>query len=224
MLPRLMALVPLAALFAQPVPQLRDLASGIFLVASRDLRDPNFSETVVLLAQYGKTGAMGVIMNRPAEVPLSRLFPSIPKKAGEANLYAGGPVGRNGALGLLRSKSKPGGEAQPVLEDVYLVTEREMLEKALSAGASESVRVYVGYAGWSPGQLEMEVAAGAWHIVAATAALAFDPETETLWRRMVRRANSRIARSRFPLLEVPVPGDYLGCGRRNHFSRPGQPI
>jgi putative transcriptional regulator len=195
MVRRLLMLVPLAALFAQPVPQLRDLEAGIFLVASRDLRDPNFAETVVLLAQYGKTGAMGVIVNRPVEVPLSRLFPSLPRKVGEETLYAGGPVGRNGAVALLRSRNKPAGEAQPVLEDVYLITDRGLLEKALAAGASrESVRVYVGYAGWSPGQLDMEVAARAWHIAPATGALAFDAESKTLWRRMVRRANSRIAR------------------------------
>jgi putative transcriptional regulator len=184
-------------LAAQPAPPSRN-HEGVFLVASTGLTDPNFAESVVLLIDYGRTGAMGVIVNRRTEVPLSKLFPVLPAKARSMMAYEGGPVGRSGALGLVRASALalPDDNARSVVGDVYLVSAKESLDKALNAAAPDAARVYLGYAGWAPGQLERERALGAWHAVPATPSLVFDPDPATLWKRLVRSATSRIARAR----------------------------
>ena len=174
------ALAFLAAgwLAAQPVPQFRNF-EGVFLVASTELPDPNFAESVILLIDYGKAGAMGVIVNRRTEVPLSKLFPSLPAKARPMVAYEGGPVGRSGALGLVRRSAlaMPDDNAREVVGDVYLVSAKESLDKALNAAAPDAARVYLGYAGWAPGQLDRERALGAWHIVPGDAVACVRPRS-----------------------------------------------
>jgi putative transcriptional regulator len=189
----LVASLAVAIATAQPSPQLRGLRSGVFLVSAKDLPDPNFSNTVVLLSAYGPGGAMGLIMNRPSNVPVSRLFPSSGSKARVFKIHEGGPVGRAGAIALLRSTSKPDAGADTIIKGVYLISSKEELEKALGEASPEALRVYLGYSGWASGQLEREVSLGAWDIVPATAALIFDAKLDTLWRRLHTEANSRIA-------------------------------
>ena len=191
-----LALVAAGWMAAQPAPQLRNLAPGVFLVASRELTESNFAESVVLLAEYGRMGAMGVIVNRRTNIPLSKLFPALPANARSMMVFEGGPVGRSGALGLVRATAPPGEDARTVIADVYLVSRKESLDKALSAATPNAVRVLLGYAGWAPGQLDREVSLGAWHIVPATASLVFDPDPATLWKQLLRSATSRIARGR----------------------------
>jgi putative transcriptional regulator len=152
---------------------------------------------VVLLTAYSETGAMGLIVNRPSLTPLSRYFPTLEGKAGSSPIYEGGPVSRSGALALVRSRTKPQPDARPVLQSTYLVASKDLLEKLLNAGSTgERLRVYAGYAGWGPKQLDGEVDAGAWHILRAGEAQVFDARPETLWQRLVRRATMRIAGNR----------------------------
>jgi putative transcriptional regulator len=186
-------LVAAAILTAQPAPDLARLRAGVFLVATRDLGDPNFSNSVVLITRYDRTGAMGLIVNGPLELPLSRLFPSLPSQVRSNQLWEGGPVNRLGALALCRSRARLEG-ADLVIDGVYLVASRPLLEKKLAAGASpDSLRVYLGYSGWAPRQLENEVSVGAWRIVPATADLVFDPKPATLWQRLIGRTGQNIA-------------------------------
>jgi putative transcriptional regulator len=82
------------------------------------------------------------------------------------------------------------------LGDVYLVSRREVLEKTLEAGAG--LRVYLGYSGWAPGQLEAELELGSWYIFRGDPAMVFDPDPETVWSRLIRGAEVRIAMLRRP--------------------------
>ena len=172
----------------------RALAAGKLLVSARGLPDPNFAETVILLAEHSGEGSMGLIVNRRTDLPLARLFPHLkPAKGGSAELFIGGPVSPDGVLALLRS-TVPTSDSRRVFDDVYLIATREGLDGSILAGAEQSrFRVYLGYAGWGSGQLERETTQGAWHVFRADAAVVFDPAPDSLWQRQVRRTEDRMA-------------------------------
>jgi putative transcriptional regulator len=170
----------------------RELAAGKLLVAARNLPDPNFTDTVVLLVQYSPDGAAGLVVNRPSAVPLSRVLPGVEQVAGvAATAFIGGPVSQGGVLALSRASC----DACPLVgRDVYLVNTPDALKARLADGADvRRLRVFVGYAGWGRGQLEAETKQGAWHVLEADARVVFDPAPESLWRRMIRRAEAVLA-------------------------------
>jgi putative transcriptional regulator len=166
----------------------RGLAPGKLLVAARNLPDPNFADTVVLLADFDANGAMGLIVNRPSDVPLERLLPGLRHPRGRAaTAFFGGPVPADGVLALLRSRGARA-DSRQIVGDVHLVTTREALDEMLAAGAdAQRFRVYVGYAGWGAGQLDKETANGVWHVLDASGDVVFDKDPESLWRRLIRR-------------------------------------
>jgi putative transcriptional regulator len=170
---------------------------GQLLVASRGLADPNFAETVVLLFAHDATGAAGLIVNVKTNAALASLFTHLnlpPEPA--ATAYFGGPVAKDTALALARSTASIGG-ARLIARDVYLVPDKDAIEKRLAARADASeFRVYLGYAGWSAGQLEREMALQAWHVLDATPDIVFDDEPNTAWRRQIRRTGLLQALSR----------------------------
>jgi putative transcriptional regulator len=191
----------IAALFvfalAPVVSRAEDLAPGKFLVASRDLGDPNFAETVILLVSYDEQkGAMGLVVNHRTDVPLSRVFQDLKAAKGRADLaYVGGPVELSSVLALLKSSSPPD-EAKRVFGDVYLLASKALLEKTLASEVGpDAFHVYVGYAGWGPGQLEHEIDLGGWHILQADAANVFHADPDSVWKRMIQRTETQIARA-----------------------------
>jgi putative transcriptional regulator len=179
----------------------RELAAGKLLVAARNLPDPNFTDTVVLLVQYSDEGAAGLVINRPSGVPLSRALPGVTAVSGAgATTFIGGPVSQQAVLALSRTACTT---CPLVGRDVYLVNTADALKQRLATGADERhLRVYLGYAGWGPGQLQKETRQGGWHVLDAEARVVFDPDPETLWRRVIRRTEGVLAR----LLESPRRG------------------
>jgi putative transcriptional regulator len=175
----------LSAVMTQTAPQAA-LSAGRFLVASKQLRDPNFSETVVLLLNYGERGARGVVINWPTEVKLATMFPEIRGLQRRVDTaYLGGPVERTRLLMLLRA-DKPRSGAEHVVDDIYVSTNRRVLFDALGrAGSATSVHVYAGYAGWAPGQLDREVARGDWHVLPADAEAVFSTTPNEVWRELI---------------------------------------
>jgi putative transcriptional regulator len=171
-----------------------DLAAGKLLVASRDLPDPNFAHTVVLLVQFDEDGVVGLILNRRSKVPISRVLDEVAgAKERPDPVYAGGPVGRTEVLALVRSR-RPSGDARRVLPDVFLVSSKEGLEKTFaSATESSMVHLYLGYSGWTAPQLEHELDLGAWHIFQGSAKAVFDSDPDTLWPQLIRNTELRIA-------------------------------
>jgi putative transcriptional regulator len=167
-----------------------DLSKGKFLVASRKLRDPNFAQTVVLLLEYDRDGALGLVINRPTELKLSRLLPDITALQERADpVYYGGPVSPTQMLVLLRSSNQPEG-AHPVFENVYVSSNRTALERLIEDPESEEkFRVYAGYAGWTSGQLDGEVSAGGWHVFEADAEAVFDKEPSGIWPDLIRQTS-----------------------------------
>jgi len=190
--------------------RVQDLAIGKLLVARRDSRDPAFAETVIVLVHYDHDGTVGLMINRRTDVPISRGLQELKGSSGRSDpVYIGGPVEVQNVLALLKASSMPEG-ATHVSGKIYMVTTKPLLEKSL-VGRSDAgdLRVYLGYCGWSPGQLENEAAHGFWHIFPGTEDLIFDSEPESLWSRMVDRVGQRIARAgsasqlRFPQLLSP---------------------
>ena len=191
-----------------------DLGAGKFLVASRDLPDPNFAKTVVLLVQYDDDGVVGLIVNRRSKVPISRVLDVRGAKDRADPVYAGGPVGRTEIAALVRSRSTPQ-DATRVFGDVWLVSSKELLERTLaSAVDAERIRIYLGYAGWTVPQLEHELDLGAWFVFPGTAAAVYDSDPDSLWTRMIRQTELRLAR------RVARPGPAGGGGTALQFLRP----
>jgi putative transcriptional regulator len=149
--------------------------AGKFLVARPVLQDPSFRHSVVLLLQHNAEGALGLVVNRPLPTP-ELPFP----------VYRGGPCGKD-QLRLLHGhaewESAPPDEADPpVLPGVFL-GDAGCLERVTNPSPEHPLRfrVFTGYAGWGPEQLEGELSAGAWAIVPASAPLLFDTPPQELW-------------------------------------------
>lgn len=177
-----------------------DLAVGKLLVASRDLGDPNFAQTVILLVHYDEgQGAVGLVINKRTDVPISRVFHDLKEAKGRNDpVYIGGPVELNSVMALLKSASKPDG-ASHVFGDVYLISNKDLLTETLASRAEATVfHTYIGYAGWSPGQLEHEVELGAWHIMPGDAATVFHADPDAVWPRLIKRTETQIARAPAP--------------------------
>ncbi|HVO23633.1 MAG TPA: YqgE/AlgH family protein [Candidatus Margulisiibacteriota bacterium] len=164
------------------------LDKGMLLVASRDLSDPNFSQTVVLLIAYGPNGTMGVIVNRPSEVKLATALPRIKALHGRSDLvYLGGPVLANRVLLLIRAAKAPE-DSLAVFDDVYASSSMDVLKHQIEQrGSKEGFRAYAGHAGWAPGQLEAEIARGDWYVTPADAASVLSPKARDLWRTLIER-------------------------------------
>jgi putative transcriptional regulator len=182
-----------------------ELATGRFLVASRHLFDPNFSETVVLLTEYTSEGAMGVVINRPTEIQLSEVLPEIKELQQRKDLvYIGGPGARTAMLLLVRSNRRPEG-AHPVFDDIYVSGSRTVLKQMTkSAAATSTFRAYAGYAGWAPGQLDQEVARGDWYILPADAATIFEKASDSVWPELIRRGAVEWTRRQRPNLNEAI--------------------
>lgn len=195
------------------LPQSRDparLRAGIFLYASPSIGDPRFVQTIVLLLDHGRGGSLGVVINQPSETSLRKVLPDVPEaRRLEVPVYWGGPVQPEGVTVLLRNPRRPGGSTR-VLPEVYRTTELEALREALEDQRPDrQVRVYSGYAGWSPGQLEKEVRLGAWLLDRADADEVFTLDPEPLWERVhaiMRRLEARQGR--------PVPALDSAVARR----------
>jgi putative transcriptional regulator len=173
------------------------LAAGKILVARRSLADPNFAETVIVLVRYDDEGTVGLIVNRQTKVPLSRLSRDLEGAKGRSEpLYMGGPVATSGIMALIRASAKPD-DAKHVSGDVYIISSKATLEKAMAAKIdSRTFRLYLGYAGWDAGQLEWEMGMDAWDVLPANAGIVFDPHPETIWSRLVEQEDMRMASAR----------------------------
>ena len=164
----------------------RPLETGALLVARRGLPDPNFSETVVLVLGYGPGGAVGLVVNRPSDVELGALAPRIEGLDGRSDrLYIGGPVQGEDLFVLVRAEEPPVG-TEPVFEGVYVGHDEEVLKRLGSADLPPArLRVYAGYAGWAPGQLENEIERGDWYTVPPDEESIFTSRPKETWQRLV---------------------------------------
>ena len=165
------------------------IQNGSLLVASPSLTDPHFRETVVLICHYEVGSVLGVIINRPTELPLSEVFPDIAGlKDISDTLFVGGPVQQNTLLMLFRSKTGSD-KTKVVMDGVYWGGDREKLASMVPrADPQDRFRVFAGYAGWTQGQLDMEMAGGFWRMMSADIPNIFDRDPATLWEELVHQS------------------------------------
>ena len=177
-------------------------AAGEFLVATRQLKDSVFSETVILLLEHGSDGAMGLIINRPSKVPIAKLFPEVKElEKRKDRAYIGGPVQLYKVFLLLDSESKtPPGKSLRIFDNVYISPDMQTL-RSMALDHKAKFRIYAGYAGWASGQLEAEISRGDWYIVSADEKTIFDMPASEVWPDLIDRAGIE-AMGRSP---VPVP-------------------
>lgn len=171
------------------------LRPGLFLYAAPGIADSRFAEAVVLLIEHGPEGSMGLVVNRPTEMPIREALPAVAEAKGSPlRIHWGGPVKPEAILALVRTPSASAG-VKTVLEDVHLTGDLVDVRAALSGPDPVGrLRVYTGYAGWTPGQLAAEVRAGVWVMDRADANSVFAPDPSTLWERvrlLLRRLEAR---------------------------------
>jgi putative transcriptional regulator len=178
--------VLLALAFALPVhAQQSSPANGLFLVAKPDMVDPNFNRTVVLVSQTEDYRTIGVIINRPLDMPVE--IPGLATPHYRDKLYFGGPVSREAIVAVFRSAQAPTGPAQRVLRNIYLSYHKETLT-SLIADTGAKYRLYAGFSGWAPRQLESELQRDGWYVLPADEAMIFREDTGTLWEELIQRA------------------------------------
>jgi putative AlgH/UPF0301 family transcriptional regulator len=172
----------------------KDLGAGKLLVAGRDIADPNFAQTVVLLVHCDAKGVVGLILNRRTNVPLSRMFEQLKTaKNGSDPVYLGGPVEGPAAFALLQSVAKVEG-AEEVFGEVYFISTKTLFEKTISTQPGpDAFHVYMGYAGWGYAQLQKEVQLGAWFIFPSDTRTVFDSDPDSLWRQMIQKTEFKVA-------------------------------
>lgn len=167
---------------------------GRLLVATPVLDDPNFRRAVVLVLDHNDDGALGIVVNRPLEVDVSAVLPVWqPYTTAPGRLFQGGPVALDSALGVV---AVPGDDDEPVgvkriigslgLVDLDIPPE-------IIVGGVAGLRIFAGYSGWGAGQLEKEIAEGAWYVVDAEPRDPFTDAPQLLWRQVLRRQRGDLA-------------------------------
>ena len=154
----------------------------ILLVARAELSDFNFKESVVLVMNNIRPRPLGIIINRPTRIAISHLFPDLERVAQlDEKVYFGGPVEIASVSFIFRAETPPE-HATQVLDGVYISTNRELLLKLLARDKPmEGLRIFIGYSGWAPGQLQREIAHGDWTLAPAEADAVFDKKSEHPW-------------------------------------------
>lgn len=166
--------------------------TGVFLVASRQMPDPRFQHSVILLLNHGKDGTLGLIINRPTGISLSEAVPELKHFDRKRHfLFFGGPVAINTLLFLIRSE-KPPAHAISVLDNIYASGDSKTLEQVLrKAKSTNQLRLYFGHAGWAPGQLNAELARGSWHLFQAKPATIFHDQPDILWEKFIEKSKAQ---------------------------------
>jgi putative transcriptional regulator len=160
-----------------------------FLVALDVMVDSNFQRTVVLMLEHDpEQGALGLVVNRGTDVPLAQLCKTQGMRwLGDParRVDWGGPVGEDGGWVLLDDAAADGVEAVALMEGIHWARSRDALRRVAERPGAVA-RVFLGYAGWGAGQLEAEIAAGAWLVVPATPRVVFDTPQEARWTEAIR--------------------------------------
>jgi len=151
------------------------------LIAPPAMGDANFDGTVIFVVDHDESGAVGVVVNRPTETPVEAHLPELANHVSPPDVFfRGGPVAPDHVLGLGRTGDRIS------LVDI----------EAIGAGddASDGLRLFAGYSGWSPGQLDSEVIGGSWLVVDAFDGDVFGAKPSELWRAVLRRQGGATAR------------------------------
>src|SRR5258705_1954854 len=161
---------------------------GQLLIASPKLFDPNFFRSVILLVQHGENGALGLVLNPPLEMTIANAWEQVSEMPCEATgfLHQGGPC--DGPLMALHTDASI--PEMTVISDVFFTTDRDSIQQLVTQNHSQ-MKFFVGYAGWSPGQLEAELEGGGW-LMTPAAKLHIFGDVEDLWPVLMKEISEAI--------------------------------
>jgi putative transcriptional regulator len=179
------ALCVLLLLLGMSSPSLADDAkplTAILLVARGELNDPYFADSVVLVMNNLGPAPVGIVVNRPTEIPVSHLFPDLKRLAQvHDKVYFGGPV-EIGSVWFLFRASKAPEHAVQAFSGIYLSANRDLLLQLLGREKPmDGLRIFIGHSGWAPGQLEAEIARGSWTLERPEPDAIFNRKPEHPW-------------------------------------------
>jgi putative transcriptional regulator len=167
--------------------------TGQLLLATPRLLDPNFARAVIFLLDHDEDGALGVVINRPSQLPLSSVLPSWGSVVtAPSMLFSGGPVAPESALAVGLSLGAGPGEGFKRLTGDYGLVDLDA-DPVVMLADLVGVRVFCGYAGWGAGQLESELTEGSWYLAPALPTDLLDPAPEGLWRTVLKRQPGELA-------------------------------
>jgi putative transcriptional regulator len=169
----------------------RPSLAGQLLVATEAMGDPRFRETVLVMVRHNADGAFALVVNRPAgEQPVAGLLEAIGQKSegagGTVPVYAGGPVERH-KMFVLHSGEYRRTATLDVTADLALTGAPEIFRDIAAGTGPRKFLIAFGYAGWSAGQLEGELARNAWYTASLDPKLVFDADREKVWELAVER-------------------------------------
>jgi putative transcriptional regulator len=182
-----------------------DDAKSYFLVASPEMGDPVFRNSVILMVPTVEPPLVaGVIINEPTGTSAHDVFPNFPTRKGDSDsAYYGGPVD-NGPPTLVLRSSHPPGKAIQVIDDIYASTDAATIAQILKGPADASnLRIFLGRAQWLPEQLHAEIMEGAWYVMPADSAQVFSADPTHLWRKLVGRGQLQETRFLLPAANPP---------------------
>jgi putative transcriptional regulator len=160
---------------------------GQLLISSPLLHDPNFRRTVVLMTHHDEDGAMGLVLSRPSELRVVEAVPELAELPGAGALvYVGGPVQPEAVVVLLEHEEEP---ERPIVGNVAFMPAEADVDELDAVRA----RVFAGYSGWGPGQLEGELEESSWIVVPAEPDDAFAEDPDELWRTVLHRKGGKFA-------------------------------
>ena len=170
-------------------PQQIPASPGFLLVASKQMPDPRFQKTVLVVTTHGSSGPIGIIVNRPRDITLDMMFPDIPQ-AKKFGLFYGGPVYPGQISYLVRGGQAVKG-ALTISSNIYLANDIPTLGELLKGKRPyKDLRVMHGLASWAPGQLEYEINQGGWYVMPFDEVAIFDRPPAAMWLELYNRANS----------------------------------
>ena len=184
-----LAAVALAVLIGWATPALpADTSEAVILVAKRQLQDPFYRSTVVLVRPMGNDQHIGVILNRPTKLTLGELFPEHkPSHLVRDPVYVGGPMSTSVIFAIVQRHESPGGKSLQLMPEVFMVFEGSTVDQIIEKQPAQA-RFVAGLVAWQPGELRDEIKRGAWYVLNADPALVLRKQTEGMWEELVRRA------------------------------------
>ncbi len=168
---------------------------GRLLLATPPLEDPNFDRTVIYVLEHHDEGALGLVLNRPSPEQLGEPLDGwIELQSEPSQVFSGGPVEPDALIALARTEEaldEPDEHLAPLSGNL---ASADLGADPLSmTGSISALRVFRGYSGWGPGQLEGEIEAGAWLVLDPDPSDVFTPEPDDLWRTVLRRQPGRLS-------------------------------
>ena len=165
-----------------------DPSRTVLLVAKRQLTDPFYRSTVLVVRPMGGDQHIGFILNRPTKMTLGQLFPEhAPSQIVRDPVYVGGPSNTSVIFAIVNRHDSPGGKSLQLLPDVFMVFEGATVDRIIEKEAKQA-RFIAGLVAWQPGELREEIKRGAWYVLDADPALVTRKSTDGLWEELVRRA------------------------------------